>query len=139
MTPLLALALGLLILGAGVAAWRLRRFAPPGTALLDEETAQRPAVDAAALAAARARVSSLVPDAVLSDALLDASPQQLTRLLAAVPGEVMAGALGHGAGRPGEQVVQSPATAQDFAQLRGLGNAVDELDIWAFGETAKGA
>ncbi|MHA0035439.1 hypothetical protein ACXXDK_11240 [Deinococcus sp. PESE-38] len=49
---------------------------PPGTRHLDEETAVRPDIDPQALAAARAQVAPTVPDAVLSDALLDATPSR---------------------------------------------------------------
>ncbi|GBF07919.1 hypothetical protein DAERI_190052 [Deinococcus aerius] len=102
---------------------------PPGTAGLDEETAARPEVDAASVAAARARVSEVVPDEVLSDALLDATPKQLAHLFAAVPEDVMAAAIGTGKGTPREQ-----ARPEDLAQLRGAGRAVDDLEIFSFGE-----
>ncbi|WP_034386034.1 hypothetical protein [Deinococcus sp. YIM 77859] len=103
--------------------------APPGTVGLDEETAVRPEIDPAALAAARARVSPAVPDEVLSDALLDATPKQLASLFAAVPKDVMAAALGKEAEAPRGQ-----AKAEDLAQLRKMGDAVDDLEIWSFGE-----
>ncbi|GAA5534398.1 hypothetical protein E5F05_07055 [Deinococcus metallilatus] len=102
---------------------------PPGTAGLDEETAARPDIDPAAVAAARARVSQAVPDEVLSDALLDATPKQLAHMFAAVPEDVMAAAVG---AEPKAQ--QGPARAEDLAQLRKVGEAVDDLEIWSFGE-----
>ncbi len=101
---------------------------PPGTAGLDEE-AERPEVDAASVAAARARVSQAVPDEVLSDALLDATPGQLAHLFAAVPDEVMVAAVGSGS-----RAAQERATPEDLARLRGAGKAVDDLEIWSFGE-----
>ncbi|MBI0446601.1 hypothetical protein [Deinococcus sp. DB0503] len=108
---------------------RASRPKPPGTAGLDEETAVRPEVDPAAVAAARARVSQAVPDEMLSDALLDATPKQLAQMLAAVPEDVMAAAVG---AKP--QVQQGPARPEDLAQLRKVGEAVDDLEIWSFGE-----
>ncbi|SEJ82972.1 hypothetical protein SAMN04488058_12122 [Deinococcus reticulitermitis] len=112
---------------------------PPGTRDLDEETAARPEIDPQALAHARAQVSPAVPDAVLSDALLDATPGQVARLFSAVPTSVMADALGASGAQAGKVQVQGQATAQDMAQLRGLGDALDDLDIWSFGDdtTAK--
>ncbi|EYB67105.1 hypothetical protein DEIPH_ctg051orf0009 [Deinococcus phoenicis] len=103
---------------------------PPGTADLDEETAVRPDIDPAALAAARASVTPAVPDAVLSDALLDATPRQLATMLASVPTEVMAAAVGH------DSSAQPPiqARAEDLAQLRKVSEAVDDLEIWSFGD-----
>lgn len=107
---------------------------PPGTLGLDEETAARPEIDPEALAAARAKVAPIVPDAVLSDALLDATPRQVAQMVSAVPVEVMADALGQNAPAHGGVQIQGQATAQDMAQLRNLGNAVDDLDIWNFGD-----
>ncbi|MHA0039254.1 hypothetical protein [Deinococcus sp. PESE-13] len=107
---------------------------PPGTRHLDEETAVRPDIDPQALAAARAQVAPTVPDAVLSDALLDATPKQVAHLFSAVPADVMANAMGQNTGRGGTVQVQGQATAQDMAQLRNLSSAVDELDIWNFGD-----
>ncbi|AIZ45965.1 hypothetical protein QR90_14135 [Deinococcus radiopugnans] len=110
--------------------WRgkgLRGLRPPGTAHLDEETAERPELDPAAVAAARARISQQVPDEVLSDVLLDASPTQAARMFSAVPAAVMADALGYGQDEP-----QPRASAAELAQLRGAGNAVDDLEIFNF-------
>ncbi|MFC4426679.1 hypothetical protein [Deinococcus navajonensis] len=102
---------------------------PRGTAALDEPDAVRPEVSAAALATARASVRPDVPDEVLSDALLDVTPTQLQQMFAAVPTHVMAQAIGRQ-----DNVSQTPVKAQDLAQLQGLGDAVDELDIWSFGD-----
>ncbi|SMB79868.1 hypothetical protein [Deinococcus hopiensis] len=104
-----------------------RQAAP--TALADEDEQVRQEIDPRALAAARAAVTKDVPDEVLSDALQDASPTQLAHLFAAVPADVMAAAIGSG-GKKG----QEQARPEDLAQLRGAGNAVDDLEIWDFGK-----
>lgn len=124
------------VLLVGVGLFLLRKKAaapsarPPGTAGLDEETAVRPDIDPEALARARATVSPAVPDEVLSDALLDATPRQLAQMFATVPTDVVTAALGKDAGeRQGGQ-----ARAEDLAQLKKMGEAVDDLEIWSFGE-----
>ena len=104
----------------------LRGLRPPGTAHLDEETAERPELDPSAVAAARARISQAVPDEVLSDVLLDASPTQAARMFSAVPAAVMADALGYGHGE-----AQPRASAAELAQLQGAGSAVDDLEIFS--------
>ncbi|MBB5234592.1 hypothetical protein [Deinococcus budaensis] len=111
---------------------RLPSARPPGTAGLDEEVALRPDVDPAAVAAARARISADVPDEVLSDALLDATPRQLASMLAAVPAEVMAGAVGRPAGAGAAQPQQ--ASREDLASLKKVSESVDDLEIWSFGD-----
>ena len=104
---------------------------PPRTDILAEETDARPEVDAAALAAARARVSEEIPDEVLADVLLDATPQQAAKLFAGVSHDVMVGAIG-------EQTqgvhFEGQAQADDLARLNSLASAVDDLDIWNFGD-----
>ncbi|ACO46928.2 hypothetical protein DEDE109153_11590 [Deinococcus deserti] len=102
--------------------------APLGTAALDDPDAIRPEVSADLLASARASVQPEVPDEVLSDALLDVTPAQLQQLFASVPTDVMAHAIGRT-----DDVSTAPVQAQDLEQLQGMGNAVDELDIWSFG------
>jgi hypothetical protein len=97
---------------------------PPGTADLDDVDALRPEIDASALASTRLAVTQAVPDGVLADALLDATPAQLQHLFAAVPDNVLADALG------GQNTTQQPIKAADLAQLQGIGDAVDELDFW---------
>lgn len=135
----------LLILVALVGALRLRRVLsdrtaeqnlplPPGTRDLDEETAERPEIAAAALAAARAKVSSDIPDEVLQDVLLDATPQQAAQLFAGVSHEVMAGAIGQ---QTSGVHIQGQARAEDLASLSNLSSAVDDLDIWNFAEEPK--
>lgn len=104
---------------------------PPGTSVLAEETDERPEVDAAALAAARASVSQEIPDEVLKDVLLDATPQQAAQLFAGVSQDVMAGAIGQQA--QGVQI-QGHAKAEDLASLNQLASAVDDLDIWSFAD-----
>lgn len=122
--------------GAGPAGSSAARREQPGTRDLDEETALRPDIDPQALAHARSQVSTVVPDAVLSDALLDATPGQVARLFSAVPTSVMADALGAGGAQAGKVQIQGQATAQDMVQLRSLGDAIDDLDIWSFGDDA---
>lgn len=95
----------------------------------DPDEAIRQEVDPRALAAARASVSRDVPDEVLSDALQDASPTQLAHLFAAVPEDVMAAAIG-----AGNKKTQEQARPEDLAQLRGAGEAVNDLEIWDFGK-----
>lgn len=97
---------------------------PPGTADLDDVDALRPEIDASALASTRLAVTQAVPDGVLADALLDATPAQLQHLFAAVPDNVLADALG------GQHTTQQPLKAADLEQLKGIGDAVDELDFW---------
>lgn len=104
---------------------------PPGTSVLAEETDERPEVDAAALAAARAKVSQEIPDEVLKDVLLDATPQQAAQLFAGVSQDVMAGAIGQQV--QGVQI-QGQAKAEDLANLSSLASAVDDLDIWSFAD-----
>jgi hypothetical protein len=118
-------AVALLVLNKGLA----RRPRPPGTAGLDEDVAVRPDIDPAAVAAARARISAAVPDEVLSDALLDATPKQLARAFAAVPADVMAAAMGAQVATP-----QARGRPEDLAQLRKVGESVDDLEIWSFGD-----
>lgn len=128
MTFLMVLAVAALL--AGVWWWSRHSggVRPPGTTRLDEDTDLRPELDPAALAAARARVSQDIPDEVLADMLLDASPQQAARMFSAVPASVMAEALGKDT-----MDTQSRASAAELAQLRGAGNAVDELEIFNLG------
>lgn len=102
---------------------------------LDDE-ADRPEVDAQALAAARANVSQDIPDEVLEEMLLQATPQQAAQLFAGVSDDVMADLTAHT-----EQGVhyEGQAGADDLAALSGLGSAVDDLDIWDFADDTQGS
>ncbi|AFD26419.1 hypothetical protein DGo_CA2492 [Deinococcus gobiensis I-0] len=79
-------------------------------------------------------MSQDIPDEVLGDVLLDATPQQAARMFAAVPADVMAGAIGQNTARAGTVQVQGQASAGDMAQLSSLGSAVDDLDFWSLGD-----
>ncbi|AWN24703.1 hypothetical protein DKM44_14255 [Deinococcus irradiatisoli] len=68
-----------------------------------------------------------VPDGVLADALLDATPEQLQQMFAAVPTEVMAAAMGQGE-------TQRPLSQEELNKLQGVGDLVDDLEIWSFGD-----
>ncbi|WP_240738283.1 hypothetical protein [Deinococcus fonticola] len=140
----------LLIIAAAIVLLRLRRVArdrseapgtapvqpdsyaqPPGTNVLAEETDARPEVAATALAAARASVAQDIPDEVLADVLLDTTPQQAARLFAGVSQDVMAGAIGQ---QTQGVHFEGQAQADDLARLSNLSSAVDDLDIWNFGD-----
>ena len=108
---------------------------PPGTADLDDVDAVRPDIDMAALASARSQVDSEVPDSVLADALLDATPEQLRQIFGSVSHEVMAGAMGTGLGGVSTDDVQRrPIKAEELAQLQAMSESVDDLEIWGFAE-----
>ena len=102
-------------------------FHAPGTIGLDEVDSIRPEIDSGALASARSSVSSSVPDGVLADALLDSTPDQLRNMFAAVPADVMANAIGSR-----DDVQRKPLAAEDLAQLQGVSDSVDDLEIWGF-------
>ena len=118
--------------------WRLAQrgleSAPPGTDGFEEADAVRPEIDASALASVRLAVANDVPDSVLADALLDATPNQLRQMFAAVPTAVMADAMG--ADLVGNDDVQRrPIKAEELAQLRAMSESVDDLEIWGFAES----
>lgn len=71
----------------------------------DEDDTERREIDAATLRAARETVTFVAPDAVLADAM------------------------GH-ASQEGQAV-----RAEDLRQLRGAEDAIDDLEIWSFGNT----
>ena len=102
----------------------------------DDEDAERPEVDAQALAAARAGVSQDIPDEVLVEMLFQATPQQTAQLFAGVSADVMADLTAHT-----EQGVhyEGQAREEDLAALSGLGSAVDDLDIWDFADDSVGS
>lgn len=99
---------------------------PPGTKNLDEETAERPEVDPNALAAARSKVSDDIPDELLSDALLDASPQEVAKMFDNLSSDIMGNAISAKQGIH----IEGEAKAEDLASLDGLGDSLDSLDIW---------
>ncbi|UBV43050.1 hypothetical protein LAJ19_02160 [Deinococcus taeanensis] len=70
-----------------------------------------------------------LPDEVLNEVLTDVTPEELSRLMASVPEEVLARAIGQDL-----QGSTPPATAEDLQQLQGLGSAVDDLDFWSLGD-----
>ena len=112
---------------APAALTRTTSVTPPSTLGLDDPDAVRPDLDADAMASARTLITPAVPDAVLSDALLDATPEQLQHLFAAVPQDVMANALGD------DVRLAGPLAESEKAQLSGLSDELDTLDIWDFG------
>lgn len=97
----------------------------------DDEQAPRPEVDAQTLAAARAGVTQDIPDEVLEEMLFQATPQQTAQLFAGVSADVMADLTANT-----EQGVhyEGQTSDEDLAALSGLGSAVDDLDIWDFGD-----
>ncbi|WP_261663841.1 hypothetical protein [Deinococcus sp. Marseille-Q6407] len=118
------------------AGWEAATPAPAASnqadwATLEGEGAVRPAVDAGLLASARAGVSQEIPDEVLEEMLLDATPQRAAQLFAGVSPDVMADLT---AGQTQGVHFEGQARAEDLAALSNLGSAVDDLDIWDFGD-----
>ena len=95
----------------------------------DEDDAERREIDAATLRAARETVTFVVPDAVLADALQHTDTRGLAQAFAGVDAAVLADAMGH-ASQEGQAV-----RAEDLWQLRGAEGAIDDLEIWSFGNT----
>ncbi|ALW87993.1 hypothetical protein AUC44_03005 [Deinococcus actinosclerus] len=60
-----------------------------------------------------------------SEMLADVSPEELQRLMAAVPRDVMGRAIGQE-----ELTSHAPVTAEQRQELQGLGSALDDLDFW---------
>lgn len=104
---------------------------PPRTDIFAEETDARPEIDEAALAVTRARVSEEIPDDVLKEVLLDATPQQAAKLFAGVSHDIMTGAIGQ---QTQGVHFEGQAKAEDLANLSNLSSAIDDLDIWNFGD-----
>ena len=121
-------ALAWLFLRRGKAAPAVLAQLPVAVPRPDEDDAQRREIDATTLRAARETVTFLVPDAVLADALQHTDARGLAQAFSGVDTAVLADAVGHA-------VPERPvATAEDLQLLRGAGQAVDDLDIWNFGE-----
>ncbi|WP_407543141.1 hypothetical protein Q0M94_24285 (plasmid) [Deinococcus radiomollis] len=103
---------------------------PATPTVLDEHDAERREIDTATLQHARSAVTSAVPDAVLADALQHTDATYLAHAFAGVDAAVLAAAIGE-APRQTEQTVRP----EDRKALIGVETAVDDLDIWSFGES----
>jgi len=101
----------------------------PAAPLPDEDDAERRQVDTLMLQAARAAVISVIPDAVLADALQHTDVRGLAQAFADVDAAVLTAAIGDSP----EEVHK--ASHEELQQLSGAGQAVDDLDIWSFGES----
>lgn len=111
-----------------------QRTAPPSRwSALDAEDAVRPEVDAQALAAARASVSSDIPDDVLEEMLFQVSPQQTAVMFSGVSSDVMTEITSH---TESGVHYEGLSSQDDLAALSGLGSAIDDLDIWDFADDA---
>ncbi len=106
----------------------LSQFKPVGTPRLDDaENLERPFIDSAVIQRTKAMIPS-VPEAVLADALLDTTPQQAKALLSHAPDSVIQEAFGN------RTVQTQHHKTEDLNQLKGMGDALDDLDIWSFGD-----
>ena len=103
---------------------------PAAPAVRDEDDAERREIDTATLQRARSAVTSAVPDAVLADALQHTDARYLAQAFAGVDVAVLAAAMGEAPGHPGQTV-----RPEDRKALIGVEAAVDDLDIWSFGES----
>ena len=103
---------------------------PAALTVLDEHDAERREIDAATLLHARSAVTSAVPDAVLADALQHTDAKYLAHAFAGVDAAVLAAAIGEA---PGHSV--QTVRPEDHKALIGVETAVDDLDIWSFGES----
>lgn len=101
----------------------------PARPLPDEDDAERRQVDTSTLQAARAAVISVIPDAVLADALQHTDVRGLAQAFADVDAAVLTAAIGDS-----PEGVRK-ASQEELQQLSGAGQAVDDLDIWSFGES----
>ncbi len=97
----------------------------------DETEAERREIDTVTLQAARAAVTTAIPDAVLADALQNTDTRQLAQAFAHVDATVIAAAMGQTPVVPD----LDQARPEDLKQLKGAGQAVEDLDIWSFGDS----
>lgn len=103
-------------------------YHPVGTPRMDDPDLPRPQVDKSVVITARAVVPPIVPDAVIADALLDATPEQMKTLLSRAPESVVKEAFGS------RDSVKQSLSSEERGQLRGMGSALDDLDIWSYGD-----
>ena len=103
---------------------------PATPTVRDEADVERREIDTATLQHARSAVTSAVPDAVLADALQHTDAKYLAHAFAGVDAAVLAAAIGEAPGQS-EQTVRP----EDRKALIGVETAVDDLDIWSFGES----
>ena len=103
---------------------------PAALPVLDEHDAKRREIDTATLQHARSAVTSAVPDAVLADALQHTDAKSLAHAFAGVDAAVLAAAIGEAPGHSAQTV-----RPEDRKALIGVDKAVDDLDIWSFGES----
>ncbi|GGB58835.1 hypothetical protein [Deinococcus soli (ex Cha et al. 2016)] len=118
----------IVLLAAAAFAWRVtRRAAPPQAPRVPEPAAPLPAGDVRPTAPTLvmpAEGGELLHDAQ-SEMLADVSPEELQRLMAAVPRDVMGRAIGQE-----DLTSHAPVTAEQRQELQGLGSALDDLDFW---------
>ncbi|GGK98412.1 hypothetical protein [Deinococcus radiotolerans] len=129
MLGLLILLLALLI--AAPLAWRFtRRAAPPTPAPTPEIIPPLPSQDVRPTAPTLVMPgeSAALLDDAQAEMLADISPEQLRHLMAAVPGDVMARAIGQE-----DLTSHAPVTEEQRQELQGLGGALDSLDLWNLG------
>ena len=103
---------------------------PAALTVRDEDDVERREIDTATLQHARSAVTSAVPDAVLADALQHTDAKYLAHAFAGIDAAVLAAAIGE-VPRHSEQTVRP----EDRKALIGVETAVDDLDIWSFGES----
>ncbi|GGN38378.1 hypothetical protein [Deinococcus daejeonensis] len=118
----------IVLLAAAAFAWRAtRRAAPPQATRPPEPAAPLPAQDVRPTAPTLVMPGEggeLLDDAQ-SEMLADVSPEELQRLMAAVPQDVMRRAIGQE-----DLTSHAPVTAEQRQELQGLGSALDDLDFW---------
>ncbi|GGR98442.1 hypothetical protein [Deinococcus sedimenti] len=123
----------LVLLAAAAFAWRAtRRPTPPQAPKTAEPVAPLPAQDVRPTAPTLVmptESTELLHEAQ-SEMLTDVDPEELQRLMAAVPQEVMARAIGQE-----ELTSHAPVTDEQRQELQGLGSALDDLDFWNMDES----